>query len=223
MYKLIVIQGNIASGKSTLLNTIKRICGKDFQYLGEPVEKYFNNGVLDDYYSGKINPSEFQQRIITERFESLKKLDPKIPVITERWVEDDFIFAQQLLENCEKKVEGDFQICPLEWKEYDNHFANEHKKFEDYWLKSKHFDKDVEGFPIKRVLTIYMNDSAENCFKRVNIRQRIGEHRITLDYMKGLTEKFDQLVTKFKNVFTMTINSDIMRTREYLGKIYSSI
>ena len=71
MYKHICIQGNIGSGKSTILRLIKEMCGNNVEIIHEPVEKWVDNNntcMLTKFYSNMEKYSPELQEIITNSY-----------------------------------------------------------------------------------------------------------------------------------------------------------
>jgi deoxyadenosine/deoxycytidine kinase len=163
---LISIEGNIGSGKSTLVEYLKSL--GTYIFVDEPVSEWLSikdkegSNALECFYKNqKENAFCFQ---ILAYITRLKKLMDKIKespsdvvIITERSIETDRnVFARMLYE--------DGLLSSIEWETYN------------YWFSTF---KDVS----KVDLIIYIKTSPEKCLERINKRNRIEESSIKLDYL----------------------------------------
>jgi deoxyadenosine/deoxycytidine kinase len=171
MHHIFTIEGNIGSGKSTLVkmlkNNLTNIKENSIIYLPEPVkvwesikdidgknaiEKYYEN---PEKYAFSFQMMAYISRIHQLR-EALKNTDNLI-IICERSVfTDKEIFAKMLYDT--KK------ICNIEYNIY-----------------CKWFYEFVTDIPVKGL--IYVKTTPEICEKRVIKRNRKGE-QISIDYLK---------------------------------------
>tara|TARA_A100001015_G_C14916988_1_gene682759 strand:+ start:517 stop:1170 length:654 start_codon:yes stop_codon:yes gene_type:complete len=166
--KIISIEGNIGSGKSTMVEYLKKHLENDptVCFLPEPVDKWNTiideNGVniIENYYKDqKKYAFQFQMMAYISRIsllrEALKK-DYEI-IITERSIFTDAnVFAKMLYD------EG--KIGETEYKIYK------------LW-----FDEFIKDIP--KISLVYVKTDPEICNRRVLIRNRVGEN-IPLDYLK---------------------------------------
>lgn len=172
MVILISIEGNIGSGKSTLVSRLKDFY-KDNQnvyFLDEPVNDWLtikdNDGedILTKFYSDtKKYAFPFQMMAYITRIHLLRKAlreNPNRIFITERSVlTDKNVFA--------KMLHDDGMIESINYEIYNR------------W-----FDEFVEVNDIK---VIYVNTEPEKCYERILLRNRPGEV-IGLDYLKRCDE-----------------------------------
>ena len=197
MHFIFSIEGNIGSGKSTLVKILKthtpQIELKHFKfvYLPEPVDEWgkIKNesgvGILEEFYA---NPSKwafsFQMMAYISRIAILKKTikeNPHSIIISERSVyTDKNVFAKMLYD--EKN------ICEI-----------------DYQIYNKWFDEFVKDLPISGL--IYVNTTPGKCFERVNKRNRQGEC-IPLEYLTRCGNYHDEWISSHTNVLTLDGNID---------------
>ena len=166
------IEGNIGSGKSTMISKLQKslyyLKNKRIIYLPEPVKIWESikdvNGktILEKYYENQEKYAfSFQMMAYISRIHQLKevlKTTHNVVIICERSVfTDREIFAKML---------------------YDD------KKIEDveYSIYLKWFDEFVKDIPIKGV--IYIKTDPEKCKVRVVKRNRKGE-TISLKYLQN--------------------------------------
>ena len=166
--RIFSIEGNIGSGKSTIVELLKKIkFNKDVIFLREPVDIWNtikdkeNNTILSKFYADSSKYAfSFQIMAYISRLSLLREAvrnNPNKIIITERCIETDKnVFAQMLYED-EKIEEINYQIY-LQW-----------------------FDEFVKDFPVTAFILI--NASPEKCYERVIKRNRNGE-TIPLDYLK---------------------------------------
>ena len=164
--KIISIDGNIGSGKSTLMGELKTYFSdnKDVVFLKEPVDEWETitdeNGItiLEKFYE---NPSKygfsFQIMAYISRLNIMKqefKKNPNAIFISERSLfTDKLVFAKMLFDS------GNIELV-------------------NYKIYLSWFDTFAEEFPVSKV--IYVNTDPEICHQRIEKRSRTGESNIPL-------------------------------------------
>ena len=166
------VEGNIGSGKSTLVEYLKKKLNKigkyNVIYLQEPVDIWNTitdeNGItiLEKYYSDqKKYAFSFQMMAYITRLTQIKNVIKESPdytvIITERCLYTDYnIFAKMLYDS---KL-----IDTIEYSIYCK------------WFNQFIDETDVSGF-------IYLKTTPETCMNRVSMRSREGESGISLEYL----------------------------------------
>ena len=191
MNKMIVsIEGNIGSGKSTLVNFLKEKYSDKILFIDEPVDewkkmKMDNKDVLEHFYLDQKKYSYlFQSFAYITRLkylqDALNNPDYDI-IITERSTESDkYLFAKMLYE---QKIMNE-----LEWKVYNTWY--------DY-------------FNINIDLFIYVKTDIDNCIKRIKMRDRSGEDSISKKYLTDLHNKHEEWLSIKKNILVINGNNNI--------------
>ena len=181
MHYIFTIEGNIGSGKSTLVkklkNTFHNIDNIKIIFLDEPVSEWENikdkdgKNIIEKYYENqKKYAFSFQMMAYISRIHKIKeilKTHKNVIIISERSVfTDKEIFAKML---------------------YDDN------KIEDieYNIYHKWFDEFVKDIPISGI--IYVKTNPEICEKRVIKRNRKGES-IPLSYLQNCYLYHEKLV-----------------------------
>ena len=197
MSQIISVEGNIGSGKSTILKCLKNIRsnnGLEIIFVQEPVSEWDKikdkNGVtiLSKFYENQEKYSfAFQMMAYISRLSILKdtiKKHPNAIIITERCLNTDrYVFAKMLYDSG-KLEDVEYQIY-LNW--FD-HFS------------------DMQN--IQKV--IYLKTSPETCFYRVNKRHRDGESNIPLEYLQSCHEYHEDMIKNINNDNNiLIINSDV--------------
>jgi deoxyadenosine/deoxycytidine kinase len=162
---LISIEGNIGSGKSTIIEYLKSL--KKYDFVDEPVNEWLSikdkngNNALECFYKDqKHNAFCFQVLAYITR---LKKLLDKISnksnlIITERSIETDRnVFAKMLYE--------DDLLSSIEWETYN------------YWFDTFKDKSKVD-------IIIYIKTNPDKCLERINKRNRTEESTIKLEYLE---------------------------------------
>jgi len=163
--KVIVIEGAIAAGKSTLISKIREYY-PDVVIVKEPVDEWVKDGVLAEFYGDKkANSYKFQTIAFTTRILEAKKMyelhGDSAVYILERSCMTDMIFMELLYQ------EGN--VTDIEYKYY--------KLWAELW----------ESFmPFKITNIIYLNTSVDNCMKRLEQRGRPEEMGISREYQEKL-------------------------------------
>ena len=167
---LISIEGNIGSGKSTVIEWLKTQENKNIVFVDEPVNEWLSikdkdgMNALDCFYKDqKQNAFCFQILAYITRLKKLilkleEYVNQDIIIITERSIDTDRnVFAKMLYE--------DGLISSIEWETYN------------YWFDTfKH---------ISTVNTIiYIKTDPEKCIERINKRNRTEETNIGLEYLE---------------------------------------
>jgi deoxyadenosine/deoxycytidine kinase len=185
--KIIAIEGNIGSGKSTLVSNMEDAYKNDgdYYFLQEPVNIWNTikdeNGItiLERFYAETEKFAfQFQMMAYISRLSLLRDAlkNKKIKyIITERSIYTDAnVFAKMLYDD--KKI-----------------------SLIEYTIYKKWFDEFVSEVPVTKV--IYVKTEPEIAHERVIIRNRTGEH-IPIEYLKQChkyhedwltTENYDQL------------------------------
>ena len=204
---IISIEGNIGSGKSTFLTYLKKyindvsISGNsNIQFIQEPVDEWNeikdSNGesILEKFYNNqKEYAFSFQiMAYITRLRKLLQHIEnnPNDIFICERSLETDkYVFAKMLYDN--KKIRE------IDWNIYN------------YWFDT--FLKKVQTNII-----VYIQTSPGNCHKRVELRNRKGEHNISLDYLTMCHTYHEQWLEK-SSITVININGNVHKdnTSEY--------
>lgn len=203
MIRVLSIEGNIAAGKSTLLEQLKEKYkdNERVNFLDEPVELWenvkdkFGVSMLQKYYS---NPTKyafaFQMMAYTSRLKILRKMEALLLeeikdgqdrlIITERSIlTDKHVFAQMLFD--EGKMEDvEFQIYTDMFDEFS----------------SMQSISTVDMF-------VMLETTPEISFQRVIKRGRVGEV-IPLDYLKKCFTYHEKMLQHVQTT-TLDANQDI--------------
>ena len=165
------VEGNIGSGKSTLVSILekelKSINSIPIVYVQEPVDEWSTikdkdgETMLEKFYNDQYKYAfSFQMMAYISRLSLVKRIirnNPNAIIICERSVfTDKEVFAKMLYDDG-KIEEVNYQIY-LKW-----------------------FNEFIDDIPVSGI--IYVNTTPENSKSRVNIRARPGED-IPLEYLK---------------------------------------
>ena len=200
------IEGNIGSGKSTLVKELKKsvptILDKMVIYVQEPVNEWLKikdkkgETILEKFYGNQHKYAfSFQMMAYISRLALLRNIvreNPDAIIITERSVfTDREVFAKMLYD--EGKIEEvDYQIY-LKW-----------------------FDEFIEEIPITGL--IYVNTTPEKSKERVDLRARAGES-IPLSYLQRCHNYHETWIKNIKKqVCLFNGNVDFKDKLDYLSK-----
>ena len=192
---IISVEGNIGSGKSTLVSKLSKCQIKNWYFLQEPVDEWKSiedsNGdnILSKFYNNQKRYSYlFQNFAFITRVTKLHNLLSKIKslfsnnyVIIERSIySDKHVFA--------KKLRNDKLLSELEYNIYN------------YWFHSLNYKMLVSGH-------IYLKVSPSISYERVLKRKRKEEDTIPLEYLSSLNDYHDDWLNN-TSVPTLIINCD---------------
>jgi deoxyadenosine/deoxycytidine kinase len=198
---IISIEGNIGSGKSTFLESLKK--NEKYVYVREPVDEWETvidgNGktILEKFYEDQEKYSfSFQimafisrlvllKRTIEKSITERKNLSEPIYIITERSLyTDKYVFCNMLFDS---------------------------GKIEDvnYVIYQKWFEEFTKDYPLNKI--IYIKTDPEICHERIAKRARKGESVIPLEYIKECDKYHETMLEIIKNtdVTMCTIDGNI--------------
>ena len=177
---IFTIEGNIGSGKTTILRDINQFCKFDKKHIViyEQVQEWSqmkdenNTDILSLFYKDKTKYSYiFQSYVLFSRINHMLetvKNNPGAIIICERsHFTDLYVFALALYESKD--------ISEIEWKVYNEW----HRKL-----------RELLSITISGI--VYIKTDAEMCHQRMKIRNRNGEEGVPLDYLKILEVKHDK-------------------------------
>ena len=176
---IISVDGNIGSGKSTLVSILKCHYKCDVVVLTEPVDSWndikedeTDENIISKFYKDKDRYSfSFQMLALITRISEIRKViktNPKAVIITERSIDTDRnVFCKML---------------------YD----------EGYKIYMKCYNEFIDEFPTAG--TIYLYTSPSVCHKRILLRNRKGEN-IDINYLEKCSEYHDNWLKTSHNLF----------------------
>lgn len=178
--RLLFIEGNISSGKSTVVEGLKE---KGFVVFDEPVDRWLKEFVDED--DGENILSKFYKDMGRYSFQF------EVLVMTTRWNkirealnhESDIIFI-------ERSIETDRNTFALNLRE-ENHVTSLDWKIYKAWYntfieETKHHLKNVQ------IDYIYLRTDPQICHERRKKRGREEENNIPLEYLKKLHQKHEE-------------------------------
>ena len=183
---LIVIEGNIAAGKTTLMKNLQKDAHKvsflrNVLFSDEPVQKFsslFGDDKLNplqEYYNNKKNSFAFQNYVLDCYKDRFKTIDlcstPDQTIILDRGLDSCSLFTELI--------------------------KSEMTSLEIEYLKQKE-TKLIETFPVpSRVDSIfYIDVKPETALERVEQRCRAGENKIDLSYLQQLQRQYSFYLTR---------------------------
>lgn len=176
--KIISIEGNIGSGKSTIVHNLEKKLehNKKYVFLREPVDIWqtikdtYGKTILEKFYEDQEKYAfAFQVMAYATRSAILQEAIRNNPdckyILCERSLEaDNQIFAKML--NDDNKMES------VEYEIYE------------YFYKTRKQDMDLDA-------VIYIDADATVCLNRIKKRDRNGETNISLDYLQSCKDYHD--------------------------------
>jgi deoxyadenosine/deoxycytidine kinase len=169
--KIIAVEGNIGSGKSTLIDRLKQ--WPMLNVIQEDVESWKKEGWLELFYSDlKRYSGTFQLRTQLSHIENKKKFKNDVINVIERSpLSNKYIFGKML------KEDGF-----LHEKEYD--------------IIGK--VNDLAGWSPDVVIVLLCNPDV--CYERIKKRNREGENIPSVDYLRALHQKHLELKNEVKDL-----------------------
>ena len=186
MVFIISLEGNIGSGKSTLIKALKVYTQLTLEktmtikYVQEPVEEW--NRITDDngetllqkfYGNQSAYAFSFQIMAYITRFRKMLRIieesDDDTIIICERSLETDKNVFGKMLYDCGK-------IRDIDWSIYN------------YWF-------DTFADKIKPDILLYIETSIQTCSDRIMKRQRDGESAISTEYLQQCKQYHEDWIT----------------------------
>ena len=203
MVQIFSVEGNIGSGKSTLVSILREYYSdnEDVIFLMEPVEIWetikddSGENIISKFYKNQEKYSfAFQMMAYISRLHQLREMireHPDATIICERSLfTDKNVFAKMLYD--------DGKIEDIEYKIY-----------------LKWFYEFIHDIPITGL--VYVRASPEKCQERVLKRAREGE-TIPLEYLENCHKYHEEWISKeISNTLTLDANED----KEYREEDYS--
>ena len=183
-FRIVSIEGNIGSGKSTFLENLKKHykSNEHIIFLREPVDEWEKikdhngNTMLQKFYADQEKYSfAFQMMAYISRLAILrdainKNKNKDIIIITERSLyTDKYVFAKMLYDQG-KIEEVTYQIY-LHW-----------------------FDEFAKDYPVSNI--IYVNADPQKCYERIHKRARAGEEIIPLCYLEDCHKYHEEFLNQ---------------------------
>lgn len=211
---ILSLDGNIGAGKSTLLAQI-RAALPEIHVVDEPVGQWtalhHSNGknLLELFYEDKARWAyTFQNCAILTRLKNIQDTmnhvnatttGPQV-ILTERSVlTDKYVFAQMLHDTG--------VLDPMEWELYNS------------WFTLFHTQHPVTGI-------IYLSTGSTTSKERIQLRNRQGEDRISLEYLDALDVQHKQWVENTElPVLTLSTEpgvsteENIQQIREFIQRL----
>lgn len=223
LYKapIISIEGNIGSGKSTLMSKLKNAFTDlpHVVFLQEPVDDWntirdhAGLTMLEKFYGNQEKYSfSFQMMAYISRLATIRKAireNPGCVFISERCLHTDkYVFAKML---------------------YDDH------KIEsvDYQIYNKWFDTFIDDFDVTNI--IYIKADPNMCLDRVTQRGRDGEAGIPLEYLRACGDYHNNMMLQMDcdiktldgnvniNTSPQTIDNWIYQINNIVEKVHRNI
>jgi deoxyguanosine kinase len=195
MVYIFSVEGNIGSGKSTLVNILKEAYSdnKNIVFMQEPVNEWMSfkdeegETIISKFYGDQEKYAfSFQMMAYISRISKLKKLvkeninNPNSVIICERCVlTDKNVFAKMLYDD--KKIEE-----------------------VNYQIYNKWFEEFIVDIPITGL--VYVKADPEVSYKRVMKRNREGE-MIPLSYLENC-DKYHNEWIKNEKIYVLTLNAN---------------
>ena len=169
--KIICLEGNIGSGKSTQLTLLQQL--QNVEVIKEPTDTHWKEG-LDKLYSNvdkyficfQLQVQKWFSKLVKTKIHQLeKKGNVKYVIIERSLATGEHVFCKTAVQN---GIIDDYQFNVI-------------KNNVDLWYPDK---------------TIYIKTNPEICLQRIKSRDRKCETQITLDYLKRLHENYNIFIEK---------------------------
>lgn len=197
--KIISVDGNIGSGKSTFIRKLKERFGEKYVFVDEPVSEWMKLGeengdnILGSFYKDKKRWSyTFQNMCFITRTRAL------VSAIKEK--SKSFFSRKPLIVICERSIFTDRNVFAKML--FDSGFISKMEfSLYDEWFDFMKKETTLDGI-------IYLNTSPEKCDMRTRLRNRSEEDNIPLEYLISLGKYHDEWVEN-SECPTLKINGNV--------------
>lgn len=189
--KHVAIEGNVASGKTTLLkglHNIYKIHGVPCITYPEPIEEWQSfstvkvNMLRKMYDDPRKNCYDFQVMALITKCEQLSLMNTETVTIVERSIlAQEKVFIPILRDN--------YFISPLEYELL--------MRMKNLLLEKPQLRPDV---------IVYLKCDPITSFQRLTSRGRSEEKSVTVDYLRALHDKYESWLTQSSNVIIIDAN-----------------
>lgn len=203
--KWFIVEGNIGSGKTTLVNILKN--NENFEVIEEPVKLWLelkgddNKNILQEFYEDPHRYAYiFQTMVFKTRLNSIDHPQEKDVRFSERsiWT-DKYVFGKSCIES--QKMNKLEASCYNFW--FD-------------WLEEK-FNPQPDGI-------IYIKASPQKCMERINKRGRVEESSIPLSYLEELDFRHNEWLENWTKTPVLILdNEEDNNWQEILNEINNFI
>ena len=211
----IFLEGNIGSGKSTLVRLLQEYfhsVNSDIQIevLQEPVNEWINmrdtegKNILEYFYENQKRWSySFQMNAFITRskllMSKINSYNSQGNILMERSIYSD---RNCFAKNCYEKG----LMSELEWKLYNNWY---------HWI--------VDEFKLEADAYIYLRTSPEKCYERLHKRGRTEESSVPLDYLQEIHQKHEEWLSVENKVLFINGDQEFEEDGVYLLSILQKI
>jgi len=173
---VIIVDGIIGAGKSTFISQFLvpflKESGFNVATVNEPVEKWKENGDLQQFYSDPVRRGfQFQIRVLVDRLNEAQK------VLAENPNADYFV--------CERSIYTDILFLELLY-DTGSIDKSEYNAYMDLWKLME------KTYVLTPTMFIYLRPDLPVCMERVRGRSRTGEECISEDYQFRLNVLHDK-------------------------------
>jgi deoxycitidine kinase len=199
-----IIDGNIGSGKSTIVNKIKEATGENVKVVPEPVDLWLSiknseDNLLSLFYKDPHRYAyTFQTVVFKTRIQSLLSAFQESrtdTVFSERsiWT-DKYVFAKACYNNG--------LMNEVEYKAHELWF----NWLEELFVSEKN-STSILKLP-KPTAIIYVKCSPEKCFERMKNRNRTEESSVPLDYLRQLHDYHEEWIQNWDYTPTIILDNE---------------
>tara|TARA_B100001057_G_scaffold348084_1_gene349421 strand:+ start:94 stop:735 length:642 start_codon:yes stop_codon:yes gene_type:complete len=198
--KVIYVEGNIGTGKSTFLkqlddDNLKKKYNYDVIY--EPVDEWQRIGILEKFYSDpKRYCYLFQSYCLFSRFNLLDKIDENL----------DYVFI-------ERSIFSDHNVFAKGCKHLNQLNDIEYNIYK-IW-----FDKFKSVHPTD-YYHIYLQLNPEICLQRINQRNRNEETSITIEYLQLLHDRHESWLNTDKKCLKTYDNTKLLEPVKVIEEVH---
>lgn len=182
----LIIEGNIASGKSTLINELEKLHMFNVLTLSEPLKEWQNiygTNLLEKMYSDPCRWSfTFQIYVMLTMLKN--HIHPAQNKIMERSIfaaNNVFLKAHDIRQNMDS-----IEICIL----------------------TKWYEHVMSCTPILADTIIYLKTSPEIAFQRLKRRNRKEECKLSIEYLRLIHDLYEKWMLNIENVRVITLNGN---------------
>lgn len=195
----ICIEGNIGSGKTTIVNIIKNNFNNNRTiFVPDTINNWKNKELLNNFY---LNTNRYallmELKSTSDKIKYINNINKQILFFSKSWMSDKYCYMKTL-----KELN---YILPSEFNTYNNTYE---------LMKNSMPNID---------LMIYVKNSVSNCYENIKDRKIDYELNITMKFLMKLSENYELWIDSYTDSPLIVVDMQNFSEEDFINSIYEAI